>query len=286
MKTLLVLIKNQDEAESIIKYAVDLARDLKTNIHLFYVENPSSAPLGTPDLMGAAAIQLQRSLEKKIKAGREAIADQLKGMMHKISGEVMVEISEHIGDELTLIGEMVETGKVQMVMIEGQGMDSFTLQRSFAKELIRNVQCPVWLIPKDTEYQPFHNIIYATDYHIEDIPTLKKLIDLTHLVSPQVTALHINDNADFDLRIKMAGFQKMLETKTEYNKISVKALVENEGDDIVSLINKYAASYASDLIVLLKENQHFLERLFKPSTTEKMIKKAKWPVLIYHTHNE
>lgn len=165
-------------------------------------------------------------------------------------------------------------------------MESFTLKGSFAKELIRNVRCPVWLIPKDTEYQPFHHIIYATDYHNEDISTLKKLIDLTHLVSPQITALHITENADFDLRTKNAGFQKMLEAKTDYNKILVKTLVENDGDDITGLINKYAASYTSDLIVLLKENQHFLERLFKPSTTEKMIKEAKQPFLIYHTHNE
>ncbi|MEA1896906.1 MAG: universal stress protein [Bacteroidota bacterium] len=286
MKTLLVLIKNPAESESIIKYAVDLACGLKSNIHLFYAENPSPNPLVTTHLNGAAERQLQKSLENRIKAGKEAITDQVKAMMHKISGEVIVEVTAIIGDEITLIGRMVETGKVQMVMIEGQEMESFPLKGSFAKELIRNVHCPVWLIPKDAEYQPFQHIIYATDYHNEDIPTLKKLIDLTHFVSPQITALHIAENEDFNLRIKNVGFQKMLLAKTEYKKISVKALVENEGDDIVGLINKYAASYASDLIVLLKENQHFLDRLFKPSTTEKMIKKAKRPVLIYHTHNE
>ena len=286
MKTLLVLIKYTDASESIIEYAVDLARDLKTNVHLLYVENPISTPMGTPHLTGGAVVQLQRSLEGKLKAGRKAITDQVKEMMHKISGEVILEVSEAVGDEITLISKMVETGKVQMVMIEGQGMESFTQRDSVAKELIRNVHCPVWLIPKGTEYQPFHHIIYATDYHEEDIPTLKKLIDLTHIVSPQITALHITDNAEFNLRIKNAGFQKMLETKTGYNKISVKALVENDEDDIVGLINKYAASYASDLIVLLKENQHFLERIFNRSITEKMIKEAQKPVLIYHTHNE
>lgn len=286
MKTLLVYIRNPCESESIIEYAMNLARDLKTSIHLFYVENPGPTPLVTPHLSMTAVSQLQKSLENKIKAGKEAIADQVKGMMHKISGEVIVEVSANIGDEITLIGKMVETGKVQMVMMECLGIESFTLKDSFAKELIRNIHCPVWLIPKDTEYQTFHHIIYATDYHNEDIPTLKKLIDLTHFVSPQITALHITENADFDLRIKNASFQKILATKTEYNKISVKALVENDGDDIVGLINKYAASYASDLIVLLKENQHFLKRLFKPSTTEKIIKEAKRPVLIYHTHNE
>jgi nucleotide-binding universal stress UspA family protein len=125
-------------------------------------------------------------------------------------------------------------------------------------------------------------VIYATDYNEEDIPTLKELIRLTYFNSPTITALHITENIDFDLRIKNAGFQKMLESQVDYDNIRVKALVEDQGDDMVSLINDYATRENADLIVVLKENRRFLERLFKPSSSEKIIEKANRPVLVYH----
>jgi nucleotide-binding universal stress UspA family protein len=138
------------------------------------------------------------------------------------------------------------------------------------------------VIPENSDYNPIHSVIYATDYNEEDIPTLEKLIRLTYFESPKITALHITDNVDFDLRIKNAGFQKMLESKLGYENIEVKALVENQGDDMVSLINDYAARISADLIVVLKENRRFLERLFRPSSSEKIIEEASRPVLVFH----
>ena len=78
----------------------------------------------------------------------------------------------------------------------------------------------------------------------------------------------------------------MLETKTEYTNISVKALVERSGDDMVKLINSYAAMKNADLIVVLKKNRNFLDRIFNPSSSEKIIQKAEKPVLVYHANDK
>jgi nucleotide-binding universal stress UspA family protein len=48
------------------------------------------------------------------------------------------------------------------------------------------------------------------------------------------------------------------------------------------LINDYSSDIDANLVVMLKENRHFLERLFKPSSTKKLIKEAKLPVLVFH----
>lgn len=282
MRTLLGYIRNPSEAQSIITYLLALSKDLNTNLHLLYLENPANHPMGSPELTGVAVANLQQSLEARIEKGKQTLQVLVDQMMPQIEGKVVVDITTAIGNEVATVGEMLDSGKVQMMALENSGADGLWWKDSLVNTMVRNLECPLWVIPQNPEYHPFRNIIYATDYHEEDISTLQKLIDLTHPLSPKILALHINDNADFEVRVKTAGFQKMLETKTAYNNISAKALIEKNGEDLVQLIHSYAAMNRADLIVVLKENRNFLDRIFNPSSSEKILKAANSPVLVYH----
>ena len=282
MRTLLGFIRKPDESNGIISYLIELSKDLNTNLHLLYVENPANQTLATPDLSGVAMANLQQSLLVKTEEGKKTLKNLVGQMMPRISGKLAVEISTKLGNEVSIADEMLASGKVQMIAVENKGSDGFWWQDSLVKTMVKNIECPVWVIPENTDYHSFRRIIYATDYQEEDILTLQKLIDLTHRLSPQILALHITDSADFDVRVKTAGFQKMLENKTAYNNISAKALIEKNGEDLVQIINSYAAMNRADLIVVLKENKNFLERILNPSSTEKIMKAANRPVLVYH----
>jgi nucleotide-binding universal stress UspA family protein len=286
MKKLLLFTRNYNTSQGFIEYAMELARDLQFDVQVLYIENPNLHPMAAPDLSGAAVAQLQKSMEEQVTSAKEMLEQQVHDLMHRISGEVIVEVSTAIGNEVNIIGEMVDSGRAHLVMMEGQWIRGFSLKDSFVKDLVRKVNCPVWVIPENSEYKPPEEIIYATDYNEEDIPTLKKLIKLTSKFYPQITALHITKNADFELRIKNAGFQKMIENRTGYDRISAKAFIENNGDDMVEIINSYAARINASLIVVLKENRTFLDRIFSSDPSEKIIEKASRPVLIYHAGNE
>lgn len=282
MKTLLLFIKDYDNSHGFIEYAMELARDMQFDVKVLYVENPSYHPLGTPDLSGVAVAHLQKSLEKLANSAKTKLDQQVRELMHGKDGELNVEVGTAIGNEVDIVAEIVDSDRAQTVMIEGQGIRSFSLADSFENELVRKINCPVWVIPEKADYRTPEKIIYASDYNEEDIPTLKKLIELTGRFSPQITALHITDNSDFELRIKNAGFQKMIENKTGYKRIGAKAFIENKGDDMVKIINGYAARIDASLIVVLKENRSFLERIFSSDPTEELIEKASKPVLVYH----
>jgi nucleotide-binding universal stress UspA family protein len=58
--------------------------------------------------------------------------------------------------------------------------------------------------------------------------------------------------------------------------------VEKSGENVGQLINDYACLIDANLIVVLKENRHFLERLVKSSSTKKIVQQARTPVLVYH----
>ena len=147
MKTLLVLVKSLDHSEKIIEYAFGLAADLGINVRLFYVHNPSTIPLATPQLSGAAITQLQKEPEEKVKEAIRSLSAISETLVYKIAGQVIVEVKAAIGNEVSLINEMVEAGDVQMVMLEEQGIESFSLKESLVREVIRKINCPVWVIP-------------------------------------------------------------------------------------------------------------------------------------------
>jgi nucleotide-binding universal stress UspA family protein len=282
MKALVTMIDEPEGSRGFIEYAVRLAKDLKIHVHLLYVENPNNYALGTPNLTGASAVQLQRSLEERIKHARATLGWHVDDLKDQISGEITVDISAEIDIERSVLERMTGENEDQMVVTESGGIESFWAGGSSTREIIRAVSCPVWVIPTDAMYQPFSRIIYATDYHQEDIPTLMKVISLTRPFAPRITAIHITDSVDFDLKVKEAGFQEMIRKRTDYQKIHLETLIEKEGDHIAELINSYAEREGADLIVMLKENRNFLERIFRSSSTRKIIKHVQTPVLVYH----
>jgi nucleotide-binding universal stress UspA family protein len=280
METLLTIIHNPEDSKELVKFALSLAADLQTNLQLLFVQDPVNYTYGTPGLTGSALVV-------KIKADQEKLAENTKKLLWRFVkectlGDISVKISTETGIIKFIIEKLLTDNKINMVLLEGSESDGFWTQNSTEMEVIRDIQCPVWVIPKGCKHLQFKEILYATDYHEEDLKTLRKLIGLTHHLSPTITALHITDNMDFEGRIKKAGFHEMVKTKTAYDRVSVKSLVEERGDDVGQLINDYASLINANLIVVLKENRHFLERLVKSSSTKKIVQQASIPVLVYH----
>ncbi len=73
----------------------------------------------------------------------------------------------------------------------------------------------------------------------------------------------------------------MLQTKTGYQNITVKPLVEKDRESEAKLINEYALNIKADLIVVLRENRNFFERILSSDSTKKILKEAQLPVLVY-----
>jgi nucleotide-binding universal stress UspA family protein len=282
MKTLLAIVNEPDESGEFVKYALGLAAGLRADLHLLYVQNPANYPLGVPGLTGEASVQIEVNLQNLADEAKKILARQVE---EHSTGDVSVRISAMTGMIKPLIEELIGEGKTDMVLLGSIDQASFWTHDSTNMEIIRNIGCPVWVVPRKSVYHSFSKILYATDYREEDIPTLKKLIAMAGSISSEITALHITDSDDFEIRIRQAGFHEMIKRKTAHDRVSVKSLVEKRGDDTGQLINDYASLIHADLIVVLKENRHFLERLFKSSVTREIIEKARIPVLVYHAAN-
>ena len=281
MKILLAIINEPRESIEFLRYVARMAFDLKALVKVLHVQPPTNYQLGNTDSHEMPPLEAQRTIEKIAEDSRYALEKNMKDIIIELSNNAFAGSSSEIGSAALIANQLVSENKVDMVVLEGQKEESFWIQTSTNMDVIHKVDCPVWIIPQKAVYTPFSEIVYATDYKREDIANLKKLIRLFPDMLPNITALHITDSIEFDEEVKKSGFVKRLQAQISYPLLKVRAISQSNHDDLIDLINDYAVIKAASLIVVLKENESFFERIFKPSHTQKILKSMELPVLVF-----
>lgn len=282
MDNICALINDPGNSREFIRYTALLASDLQTDVKLLYVQNPQAYPLGTPETLGWEVSQVRENLLRMGEAAEETINGFISEITKEEKMDISMEFQPEIGNASIILEDKVSEGTADMVMIQGQPEEGVWGQTSTNMEIIRNVACPIWILPPDAVYRPLKHIIYATDYQEEDVPTLKKLVSLTEPFSPRITALHVVNDRDFESKVREEGFDGIIRERTGSDRISVKTTGDHKDLDVTEILRSYAEKKDADLVVVLKENRHFLERIFKKSFTRELIRKLKLPVLVYH----
>lgn len=280
MKTLLAIINEPLIPEEFLRYSFRMANDLNMNLHLSYILNSSVYPLD-PGITGAAT----QLLESRLQNERETVITQLKeritDLQNEMSLDILVEYSAEPGTADMLVNQYVDEKMIEMVVLYGNDKSGVWTLGSDNMDIVLNVSCPVWIIPPGSTYYRYEKIVYATNYNQADIKTLKELINLTSKFSPQITALHVADSLDVEEEIAKEGFRDAIIKETLYDNIYIETLIEKDDEDLGETINDFAISKNANLIVVLRENRNFLERLFRSSSTKKIVKEAQLPVLVF-----
>ncbi len=280
--TLLVYINSDEVPEKYIRYALNLARDLDLNAKFLYVFDPTDYPLGIPGTTGDRVLLNRRNVGLVTDNVKRGFEDLFQLMETEIPDHPPMDYYIEQGFPADVISHESEKHEARMIITEGSGNEDAFYLGETDMEIIRRTDRPVWVIPKNKDYEPMRNILYATDYQHEDIKTIKRLKYIAGVYSANLTVLHITDDLDFNEKIKSAGFQKMLVEKTGYRNIEVRLLADNQAKDVSKSIDDYAFVSGANLIVMLKENEGFLHRIFGKSTTGEMIGHTHIPVLVYH----
>jgi nucleotide-binding universal stress UspA family protein len=283
MKTILVNLHSLSEQKEYMMYALELARDLDRIIQFVYVINPAHYVSSIPGPSGSSVEIIPENItlvKQKIDESSEKMKASIDELRSAVSKPPAMDFMIPQGLTSKLIKEISSDKNIDMVMVEGDKTENVFNDSNF--DIIRETSCPVWVIPKGMKYKSFSEIVYTSDYNEEDIPTLKKLTGIAKNYSAHITALHITTDLDFEEKVRNPGFRKLIIDQTGYDQIDVKTLVEKKHDKIADIVTDYASSFNTDLIVVLKENKNFFERIFRGSSTKELINRTSLPLLIYH----
>jgi len=285
MKTNLLLLDSYKNIEELIAYAFSLSNRSKRNLKIIYVFDfdwmRQSFMAGGGGPVDPALVVVERNARKEFKVAetkiREITAEYIK--KHSVNVPFEIHISEI--NRIDVVQEEYEKNPDLMLLISNnQSYSEATGGLIGYPNLIEHVGCPVFVIPENTTHFVIKDVIYATDFHPEDIDSLKhlkKLLAQTNDVS--FTILHNQTETDFAGKLKWIGLQEVVKNETGIEKPQFKLFTEK---DMITAIEKFKDDKDPDLLVLLKERKGFFGEIFSSSDTKNVLTHFNKPVLVYH----
>jgi nucleotide-binding universal stress UspA family protein len=280
-KTVVQFIRSAEDLDKVVANSEILAKTLNHNVKLLMVletRHPYFYPMTTTLHTGMESYQFE-----EMHVEREKQADKVlkKFIEKKNKGKGKPQFSYEILSGATdmILIDVSEQSDTNMILLnESEEPEQGFIINTYLNTL-EKTSCPILKIPDNKDFSNLSKILYATDYKEEDFSTLAKLSDIAAPFKAEITTLHIADSVDLEEKMKSHGYEKTLHDKVGYDKIS---FAVREDENVVEGVMDYATSGKFDMIVLLKENRNFLQRLFTKSDSNKILSKADIPVMIYH----
>ncbi|WP_397363044.1 universal stress protein [Olleya sp. R77988] len=276
MKNILLLTDFSDSSKNAMFYAIQLLKKQKVAFHLVYVHKASS--FTTADLMTNGNDNLYASI---IKSPKEDLEDLMTMLQIKFKNENH-SFSIHIDYDVftDAINQLVKLQNIDLIVMGTNGVTGAdeVVFGSHTLNVIRKVDCPTLVIPKDFEFTKPKEILIPLDE--KDALNSKKLRTILGIVNKDETKYHV-------LRINDDKVSKAFE---DHDKKDLKQLFV-DSDYIYHYVSKvpmhyvvdtYVQTNTIDFEVFIIQKTSFLERLFSGSPITKHSKIATVPLFILH----
>lgn len=261
-------------AERAFRFAAELASGAKGTIILFHVNETEEIPY---TVLAEQNPDYQNYLEiKKLK--------KLQRLKKKVISRQMNVIVSTIVSDPPVIKNMLSFAKdnrVELIVMGTQGASPLkrAVVGSNASQIVEKSPIPVLVVPEKYEWKDPKEIVFATDYHCEDRPALSFTLSLAKVFNAEVTVLHVNTSVN-EVKEKshcFSNYAYFLQRTFNDSQIRFKEL---KSSNIKESLEHLGDTIPFDLMVMVRRNKKFLEKLFLKSFTKNMACTTKLPLLV------
>jgi nucleotide-binding universal stress UspA family protein len=134
-------------------------------------------------------------------------------------------------------------------------------------------------VPNKYEWKDPKEIVFATNYHCDDRPALSFTLSVAKVFSADVTVLHIQDvsKIEKDSAHCFSNYAYFLQRTFNDSNIRFKELKSMHLKDSLEHLRD---SFPFDMIVMVRRNKKFLEKMFLKSFTKNMACTTRLPLLV------
>lgn len=189
-------------------------------------------------------------------------------------------------DEFTkAINQVVELNKIDFIVMGTQGVKNVKemVFGSHTQRVIREVDCPILVVPKGAVFKAFDKMLFTLDYDHKFNPSvIKPLIRLIakHKVSLEILRMKKETSNPEDLVIEEKKINKSF--KGIIHKIHLVSNVHT-----VDAINSLVQVLGINMNVISAKKEMFLERVLFGSAVSNIINRSQIPVLVLpYRHKE
>lgn len=273
MNSILVPIDFSETSENALKYAVGIANFLSFKIVLLHVD---SLPLMNNEFQDMSYI-VNKSKEEYLELLKSK-ALQLK-KDNFLNGNV--EYFAETGELKTTIECFITEHNIDYVVMGITGCDSAITQfllGSNAVSLSKDIDVPLFIVPKNYHYMPIKKIAYACQLDTKDPIGIAKVKALNAVFGSSLFVLHVIPNDHF-LSKKESDVEFDNEQKLEQMNHKT-CVIQN--DNVSEGIIDFIGTNNIDLVIMEQKDYSFLEKIVHVSETKRLAFKSPIPIITFH----
>ncbi len=170
-----------------------------------------------------------------------------------------------------------------VVGMKGEHLVKEMVMGSTTKKLIDKAPCPVLAVPANHHFDKVSSLVYATDFELEDLRALEKVVDLARAFSAEIRVVHVTSDKEYYGPAQMEWFKAMLRERVHYDKMYFELL---ESDDVVHSLQDYSQHLGAGLIGMLERAQKGgVKKLFHRDLVKQMASNNSIPLLSFNEQN-
>ncbi|MBA3900335.1 MAG: universal stress protein [Bacteroidetes bacterium] len=277
MNTILLPTDFSESSMNSVKYGLEIAKALKTDVIIFHANH---VPVIAPNTPVGVYDNLIINDEQKQKESLNKMKDRIYSEIGISETEVPVRCIVKLGFAVDEIVNVAEDEKVGLIVIGTQGATGLqkALIGSNAASVIKSSKVPVLSIPFASAFNGIKKIALATDFHhIEDKEVVSPLLEIALLFNAEVLVFNVRKD-----KAEVPTFEQAAEglDLEEALKSVIHSFHISENENAIMGIEGFVKGSNADILAMIPRKQSFWANLFSTSYTEEIALDALVPLLI------
>lgn len=278
MKTIIFPTDFSENSLGALKWAIAFCR--RYDAKLLILNTSFSGGSGTGML-----VNLRERLMKDANGRMKAL---LKKIMESTDyGDVSgIKIETECRYESTIEGilDAVDDHKAMLICMGTRGATGVeVILGSNTSAVIARAEVPVLVVPETAEFDVVKHIAFATNLNEADFSKLKQLASLASHFEANLEFIHFSLPGQSFEDSNVDEYAEKIRTEMDYANVTLKLVKAEDVDDGIA---DYIEQNDVDILIMLRRNRSFWQRLFQRSHTRELALHSKVPLLIYRTESD
>lgn len=267
MKHVLLLTDFSDTARNAIIYTLEMLKKEKLYFKL----------INTYDLEFSGSPYVMQVKDELADESLKGLKNELR-LLHRLFPDSRIEIESHFGSLVDVVSREINEYDPDLVVLGNKGesaMERFLLG-SNSHEIVKHITTPLLIVPKGAEFRKPEKIVFATDLNdFKHDDVIKPVRDIVNYFNAELMFVNVLDEAKED---RFNAEQKILshfpDIKHSFHYI--------EGDDVMGRICEFVDENSADIVIVIRHNISFFDRILHPSVTKKMLLHPRHTLVVLH----
>ena len=276
IKKILCPIDFTDASTNAIEYAAKLSKELDASLTLW---NMFEIPI-------IDEISSNNKLPDSYRRKQNELSEIMQDWCEEIKEEYAVSCGYFVGtstDNLeATLAHYTDGGNFDLIVTGTNGVDNM-YQLFFGTNsyrIMREVKCPVIIIPDGYAFKKMKSVVFATDYSINDAKFAKGVINS---FDAKIAFVHLSENDNGSSQKVFHSFKDLFDAELDSNNMVSfdRVVYKNKLDGLVEkMIEKQA-----DMVIMSTTHRSWFEEFFHKSFTKKVLEGIQIPALVFHQNN-